>query len=371
MFIYVIIFCMLACLSFVELFCCYPEKYKDLTVKIFSILYIILTTVYAGPIGDYNTYNKYFKNTSISHMYNISLNKFEYLYEVLGVVIRLFTENYVLFRLVLGIIVMILWYNIYEYWENAMFRRYTITILFITWALHFGNIFIIRSTVAVAICIYSIRYIERKDLKKFLILTIVAMGFHMMSIAWIPAYWIYSKVKWKKYYYIVFSISIIISSKLPQIVLKIVSYLGASIYGRVYSYFLQGTKQTYGLIYTNNFTMFKALANIVFLLIVFEYVIYRKKKLRILKDEEHYFNLYLIGIIAYTISFYVSIAIGRAALLYTSVQYFILPQIFDLPEFKKNLFVRYVAYMVMVFYLYLRMYMTIKGSSYVPFNIVF
>jgi hypothetical protein len=48
----------------------------------------------------------------------------------------------------------------------------------------------IRQGMAVAICVFSFRYIKTRNLKMFLLLMYLALGFHKTAIIFIPAYWI-------------------------------------------------------------------------------------------------------------------------------------------------------------------------------------
>lgn len=321
-------------------------------------------------MGDYTTYKAYFENITNSHLTNFQDNRFEYLYELINVIIHWFTTKYYILRLVMALIVMGLWYKIYTYWQDENNKRYALTTLFILWSLNFGNIFIIRSTVAVSICVYSIRYIEGKNLKKFLLSVIIAMGFHTMSIIWAGAYFIFRKSAWKKFYYIILGLVVLFSNYMAKFVLEIASYLGERIYNSIYSYIMYGANQTFSVTYDNRFTTFKALLNIVFLLILFIYVVRRKEKMCTLQNEDRYLNLYLIGSIVYVIALNSSNALTRAALTYNSAQYFLLPRMFDLPEIRRNITIKFMTFMLFVTYLYMRMYMNINSNAYVPFTLI-
>jgi hypothetical protein len=165
--------------------------------------------------------------------------------------------------------------------------------------------------------------------------------------------------------------SVAISDKLPEIILWIGAHIGGYIQLKLTSYIMRGTQNNYDMNYTNEFTMMKAIANFLLLLLLFGYTLYRKKNLGIVGNMENYFNLYIAGMVIYLISFYTSIALSRASLAFTSVQFFLLPQIFDVPEIRKNIVVRFIGFVVFAAYLYLRMYMSLTGSAYVPFNTIF
>ena len=161
----------------------------------------------------------------------------------------------------------------------------------------------------------------------------------------------------------------LVSSYIPEFVLKVASILGSSAYNAVYSYLSYGRGQQFGSNYDVGFMLFKALINIIFLLLLFTYIVYRKKKIGTLYNEEHFLNLYIIGSYIYIIALFSSTALTRAALTYNSVQYYMLPKIFDLPEFSRNKKTKLIIFILLVIYLFIRMRMNIYSSDYIPFKL--
>ena len=278
-------------MSYVELFGKCSNKKKRYILFAISLFYIILSCVYRGPMGDFYVYEEEFIKTDISHLTNIEKNHFEYLYEVLSVIVRSFTSSYTVFRLVVATIVMWLWYKTYTYEPINFCSKYIFTILLVVWALSFGNIFIIRSTIACSICAYSIRYIYEKKPICFFLCCCLAFGFHTMSVIWTPAYFIYNCRKIRK-------------TRITIFILCIISLVLSS----------------------------------------------------------HY----LFGVFIYIISLFTSLALSRAALPYTMFQYVLLPQIFEFKPFNKGA-KKQLTFIIFIFYLLLRMIVTIRGAAYVPF----
>ena len=383
MVIYLSVFGILSFLSYVELFGKCSHKEKRYILFAISLFYIILSCVYRGPMGDFYVYEEEFIKTDISHLTNIEKNHFEYLYEVLSVIVRSFTASYTVFRLVIATIVMWLWYKIYTYEPTNFCNKYVFTILLVVWALSFGNIFIIRSTIAYSICAYSIRYIYEKKPVYFFLCCCLALGFHTMSVIWVPAYFIYNCRKIRKTrikILILCTISLVLSSYLPNIVLNISKMFGSNIHNRIESYILYGLNNTFGMTISRLYVVVKALANMFFLMIIFQLIINanRNDKNRIEEsisyDEisirlnvfSRCYNLYLFGVFIYIISLFTSLALSRAALPYTMFQYVLLPQIFEFKPFNKCSR-KQLAFIVFVIYLLLRMIVTIRGAAYVPF----
>ncbi|MBE5852156.1 MAG: EpsG family protein [Lachnospiraceae bacterium] len=368
MLFYNIIFIVLLGLSFIELFCYFPLAYKKITAVLLMGFWAVCSALYAGPMGDFQTYRDFFGSINTSHMNKISEGVFEYCYELLSYLIRNFTDEYACLRLVLALIVMFFWYIIVFSEELGKKGQYAITILFVLWSLNFGNIFVIRSTIAVAICVYSIIFIEKNEKWKFLACFVLAMGFHSMSILWLFAYVIYKRSRLRKIYFWLIAITILFSSAVPVILLRVSRIFGDRIYSRIYSYISYGVSRTLTT-YDYTFTILKAMINMILLLVLFAYMLYRKKKANVISNEEGMYNLFVAGSLVHTIALFSSMALSRVALLFNATQYVLLPRIFDLLEFKKKRFNKFIVWCICSLYLYLRFLINVNSSDYVPFQI--
>lgn len=360
--IYYIIFGVLCLFSFAELFCNISCQTKKIIIFLFSLCVIFLSTIYWGKMGDYVVYKYHFESIANG---SVSVYHYESLYEMLNYIVAFFAKKYWVLRLVLSTFVTTIWYRIL-FSNIAQKGKYAITIVFIMWALTFYNLFIIRSTIAVSICTYSIKYIETKNFKKFLICLLLAIGFHTMSWIWVISYWIYNKVSLRKVYYIILGLMSVFSSSIIKLIVWISSYFGTYIHNKITTYIAYGkdfTMENYG--YT--FIVVKAVVNIAFLLVIFELISYfkRKKQPDYSDNSEQLINLYMVGSILYIATLSCSVALARAALLFTDVQYFLLPQVFDLVKSAKN---RVLIFIVFSVYLLLRLYITIESASYIPFE---
>lgn len=376
--VYFSVFGILAILSYKELFGKYSVRAKRYTLIIISVAYIVLSSIYRGPMGDFYVYEEEFIKTDATHLTNIAGNHFEYLYELLSVIVRRFTSSYAIFRMVVAIIVIYLWYKIYIYKPTNNFNKYIITMLLSVWALTFGNIFIVRSTISVSICMFSLRYIIQKKPLKFLVCTCFAVGFHTMSIIWLPAYFIYNNKKIRKYLYILILMSLLFSQSMPTVILFVCRIFGTTIYNRIAGYISYGLDNTFGMAPNRLYTLVKALANIGLLLLVFQTIIFfnnKRSKVHINNSQNlivqrsvfnNSYNLYLCGVLIYVVALFTSLALSRAALPYTALQYILLPQVFECSIFKKKRD-RKLVFVVFIAYLLVRLLFTILGSHYVPF----
>lgn len=371
MYIYYILFFVLAAFSFVEKFCSISKNKKKIIIYIFSALFVLLSAFYYGAAGDYHAYERTFQNSSIN-----SVTIIEPLYSLINFAIRSFTNQYWILRLALAVIVMSLWAKVITRFENSFIEKNALTILFVLWALKQGNIFVIRSTIAVAICAYSLRYIEERKLWQFVVCSLTAFGFHMMTIVWFPAYFIFNKRKMRGIYYLGILLCFIFPSLVQNTIISLIP-LVPSVYlkTKLTTYFINRAGWNGGNAYSTAFLTLKGSANMIIMVIFFIVVISRTKKCKQIisgndylnlniERYEYYYNIYLIGALMYVISMITTIAVARAALPYTSMQFIILPGILDLPDFKRRIIDKFVVWALFVSYIFLRMYVSINDGAH-------
>ena len=363
---YLIFFTIFSLLSFQEIFAKASFKSQKKLIFIISCTFIFLSTFYCGTMGDYISYSNYFaNNVSYKNLYNFEGNQFEYLYAVIQVIAKYTVNDYRFSRFISSLIVMGVFYSIYIKGDNGKRNQFPYTTLLILWGLHFGNIFIIRSTIASAICIYSLRFIANKKIIKFVICTIIAVLFHKMCLLWFCAYFLYY-TKWsRKFLYAGVVGGFIFSRYLPELISNISIVFGTRIHQKVTSYIVRGTDLTYGSNYDTAFVLFKASINGFFLIIVFGILLYFLKKDKNIELAEGEYNIYLFGFMMQVITLMCSSAIGRVAIPFTSMQYYLLPKIFNI-KYDGN-FSKMVVWLVFVLYLLLRMVVFVHSSNYIPF----
>ena len=349
--IYWYVYAILAIFSFCDIFSKLSKRTKKTIISLTLFFFAVLSSIYNGPCGDLYKYKEYFY-----YPISLQLTIFEPLYVYISSLVKTLTDSYSAFRFVIACIVMKLWYKILVERSACVYKDYSITILLILWALKEGHIFIIRSTIAVAIAIYSIRFIRERELKKFLITVLIMLGFHLMSIVWLPAYFVYYKNEYRKYYIYVAILFGIFHSRIAGLITGITSRIPGFYAIKITSYINKGMAgSTGGAAYDYNTLVLKGSANMILLIIIFLYVSYRKKQLAHQDEFEHMFNIYAFGAMLYVLSMSTAIALGRASLPYTTLQFIMLPYVFDLPEFKKNIAQKFTTYVCFMSYLTVRM----------------
>ena len=348
--------------SFMEVFCVKVNRnLKLMMLGIVFISLIFLSTIYYGPNGDVYAYERYFNSVKFSHLIH-PVEPFEKGYILLNAILRVFTNKYWVLRLAQAIIVIGLWWRIFLSKDGFLYGKEFLA-LFCLWSLKQGNIFIARSSIAVCILIYSLKYIEEKRLNRFLTMFVIAMLFHTLAIVFLPAYWLYHWKGKRKFFYIAMIAAEILSPFLPNIITAIAgliphTYLRVKIIHYINDI---GLISYTSISYTQQ--LLKSLINMGSSVIIFEFI--SKNTRRENSKLEGRMNLYALGVLIYMIAINVSTGMTRAALPYMDMQMILLPQIFDCPFANKNIGNRMIVFMVFVLYLFLRMYVNVIELDYI------
>lgn len=372
MIIYYTIFFCLVILAFIERFFYISTKSKKRIILIYSLILVWMSTIYSGKYGDKEAYELFFKEASSEMLFHPFNGWFEYLYTLLILVSKWISNSYTFSRFVLAIVVFSLWYSILTSKRYYFSQKNSFIILLMLWMLDIGNIFIARSTIAMTICIFSLRYVETEELKKFLIVTAIAIGFHTMSVVWIFAYFVYyysKRYDLKKWGIIACLLPILIPSLFRDILIRIKNISPTLIQRALQHYLNLDRSNMFGMEFSIRTTMIKGMANMLLLIVVFGYILKRKKQYSLdgnvisINKFEGYFTIYILGAILYVISLGISIALSRAALPFTHVSIFLLPQLFELPECRKNIGFRFLIFGVLVLYIFLRFTLNLRGNN--------
>lgn len=372
--ILMLVFLFLAILSFAELFLGKPKRLKFFWNIPLIIILLVLTTIRGGMRGDYVSYKEnYLYITNTSNLFVKENFYFEPLYSLLQWVCRKITDNFQIFLLVLGIIVIYLETCFATYFsvkgedhsKKSNTKRFYFTVLFVMWGLYLAGIFVIRSTIALMICLYSARYIEEKKAKKFLLCVLLATGFHVSALVFLPAYFIFwRKTNLKtKINFLVFGSFILIISIRPLALIagnifggiieyKIIQYLNATD-------FLWGTGMDAGSALPS---LVKTLLNIGVLLIVGIYFWNFNKNCRF---YEGYLNLYICGCVLYLATLTIGQAFARLSIYYNVFQVPIL--LYALEGNKKSNNNRKIYWLILVIYLLVRFLANNIGIPFITY----
>lgn len=381
--IYIGTFIFFATLSFRELF--WKRRRRSIRVdKILSFLLIVLllifTTIRAGTTGDYITYKEVFDGIDVSDFFASSNFSFEPLYSLLQLICKSLYNSFKFFIFVIGAIVILLEHKFAKNFtvgtephslningknfipDYRPLGKYYFTIFFILWGLYYANIFVIRSTIALVICLYSTKHIRNGCLFKFFMCVVIASGFHYSALCFFPAYYIYRfKSTLGLKLVIVAVASAILVIFLKDILVVVGAVIGGTVERKINAYisggFLNGVGQE--LSESGYNLLIRAVANIGFLLVVGAMLWRRNKKYKVYNGV---FNLYLFGCILYIATLSMSYAFARVSIFYNIYQ---IPLFMFLFENNRKLD-KQVMWVMCVLYIFVRMIVNIISSQ--PFD---
>lgn len=268
---------------------------------------------------DWDAYVNYF-----NYNYTLSdfLAKHEFGYAFINFIVKDYIGSY---TFLLGLLGLIIYFCI----GNTIYKlsKYPYISL-LTWfsGFTFGYILFVRQHVAIAILFYSIRYITKRDLKKFLICLLLAVSFHASSIIFIFSYLIYP-LKFKiKHYIIIVGIGLIVGLTFNEFVL---SYF-ADIFGgytgtKLLKYVDLGQSETFGTTMSMTQRLISGIISRGFFIIL-TLIVFRKSRLTN-PQVNGYLNIYIIGLIVFLIFIPISIVFSRFADYFDIILILLIPSI--------------------------------------------
>ena len=154
--------------------------------KIICAIMIVIAVFFCGLRNydmwtDWERYFPYF-NDPIYQQNNVI--SFEYGFYILNIIAHYVFKNYNVYLVITYFIVFILYYLEFTY-VNDKYLPFSILVLFSINILSSGGF---RQFVSTAILIYSLKYVKEHNIKKFLILILIACLFHISSIIFIITY---------------------------------------------------------------------------------------------------------------------------------------------------------------------------------------
>lgn len=203
----ILYFCSLLELENYNRNCALQKKLFDSSILFyFGILFIFLGGIRWNYGTDWKPYYIFFeRNEKIRDFLNDSYS-FEVGYTLLNWISKNIVNNYTFFLFIFHTLIIIPKIKIIK-----DISIYPILSLFLFFCMQLGEISAIRNYLAVSILLLTIPAIEKKEIKKFVIITLVACSIHISCIIWFFSYFIYHKKITKKKWIIIFIISIVIS----------------------------------------------------------------------------------------------------------------------------------------------------------------
>ena len=201
-----------------------------------------------------------------------------------------------------------------------------LTTLLVLTGTYLCNVGFVRQQVAMAIVLYSIVYIIKRDFVPFFLLVLCASGFHYSALVFIPAWWLFNVNLSRK----AVLIAVVISLSLYAVVTPMFAGLGQLVGGDIGMRI--GDYTEIGLAYedTSTFSSGQLIIKAIFnrgLFFLIGFYLYDKP---ISKQTQfrHFFNLYCFGTILFFLTSPISIILTRMSWYYDFSQILIVPYLF-------------------------------------------
>lgn len=300
----------------------------------------------------YNTYNEFFNG----------VYPYEYGYLWLNYLIKIITDQYNIFLLIFtGIICF------FKYKLIVKLAPLPLIVFLLNFSYYKGDIFSVRQSLAISIIVFSLIYIVKKDLWKFLIIVLIATFFHRTSIIFLPAYWIYHKSFSTKNIVLLIGISILIgNSGLIEYIVNIFLSIDATVINKLAGY-MENSGESYEVV--GYIGIFLAILKKIFFIFIFTVV---KSKL-----SEKYFcynGLYNFFCFSCFIYFLFLFSIPEVSLriivYYNFFEIFLLSMLIG--YFNNNI-LRIITWLILVLYSGIYFYYALNRyyELYVPYNSIF
>lgn len=169
-------------------FCTHTTRYiykgKRILTIIFSSFPLFFVAAFRYGVGtDYFNYIRVFNLIKQGVFYK------EYIYNLLNVfILNTNLDIQWIFVICAGIFCIFTYSAIYEQSPYPLISIF----LLVGMTHYFAFLNIMRQLISAAILLYSLKYIERRNIKAYIFWIIVACGFHFTSIFFLPFYWAYN-----------------------------------------------------------------------------------------------------------------------------------------------------------------------------------
>lgn len=151
-----------------------------------AIMIMVVVVLFAG-LRCYDRWSDGQMYYSLFMNYGVANKDFEIGFKLLNKICRTVLINYNVYLCVMYGIVLSLYFREYNDAVGIKYTPFCLCVFFSTMILSSGGF---RQFLAGSILFFSIRYIRKRDIKRFLTLIVIAFFFHRTAIIFFPMYWI-------------------------------------------------------------------------------------------------------------------------------------------------------------------------------------
>lgn len=253
--------------------------------------------------------------------FSLGERSMEPLFQILIKIVKIFSNNYIVFQCVNSVIDFIL--------LDKVFRRYNkyYTLGFLLLPIFYGfliEINLLRNFKAILLFFISLQYVKERKLNKFIFIILLASLFHPTALLYIPLYWVVNK-KWPKF--VVLGI-LFMGAIFPLLDIRIFSNIFELPIFRFLRFSSYADRGSYSL-------GLRSIERIVFYILLLRYYY---------KDDEYriFYNLYFIFFFCFNCMYEFEIFVIRVSMLFIPY-WFIIDKVYvHLSKQKRNLFLNFI-----------------------------
>lgn len=242
---------------------------------------------------------------------------------------------------------------------------YPLMTLFIWYCVIFAHIFPVRQTIAISLIVFGWKYIELHQLKKYLVICLIAILFHYSAIIALPLYWLWHirlSTKIISVLIICFAILAIASTNTISNVLYAV---GGSFFEEKLSTYMGDADNNFGMQFTVREVLIRGIINRSIILFTALFLLNDKRQ----KDNRlnAIINIYAFSFLLFIIITPLSVALGRLTIFSDMSQALLIPYIFTL---KMNRFTLTILLSILLIYFLYRFQGIINNyhDYYIPYK---
>ena len=358
--LYIVIVCVLICLSFLEV-STYNRLFSQLGLMAGILFFFILSFIRWETGTDWSSYIEIF--SWIKTPWDSLDNGMELGFTVINHLGKMLFDSY---TGVLFLFAIILYSCTYK--STIYFSALPITTLLLSFCIVFANVFFVRQNIALAILMLALIFANENRWWRFFFLVLLAAQFH--RTAWIflcvyPVFGHYYKLRTIVGFLI---ISIIGSLLLSKFLFAVIGNLGLGVISQKIEMYLEMGTDDNTMAFSTTTILLKGLLNRVVLLTLF-FILLNKERQRN-STVNGLLNIYILGTILYCATLPISISLARVAVYMDMVQIFLVPYALETQNKMTN---RIILFGFFVLYYLFRMYasFTAYETAYVPFQTIF
>lgn len=330
-------------------------KNKIFFLKIWISIFIILSTIRWERGTDWKPYYENYTNNNsfIEFMEAIHFDKG---YQFLNYGLKLIYSDYTFFLFFQSVVIGIIYYYMLKKYSDNIFIS-----LWLYFVYYMGNLFFVRSTLALAIILLSINYIIKQKKKTFLLLVLLASSIHYSALIFLPAYFIFNKIEFSKKQILFLLFLTILGILFLDEGIKIIFQ---NLYPHRMVYFEKNYISTLGM---KQKYLVKAILTRIFFIISYIFLI--DKTERNAKITKGFFKLYLIGALLNILISNINPMLSRVVEYYEISQLFLISKINFMT---KNNLKRIIGLLIIIYFIYNFMIsLNSYKELYIPYKTIF